>query len=259
MRHAVLFAMVAALAMVAVGCSGEAEKSATEKEFQRLYKEYSVRFHEKMVGTAENMKPVQVTAEAARIWDETFATHRALIDKRVAEILKNLDDAPPVDEELYVEIASGNRVDPTEDQPKGIVLKQFLWSPIGAAQMGLNNWLARLLQPKSFGVRSVLTANAGLFWEAVDRSISKPKLQLRQGPMVYAVDLSRIDDYYQVDKVRWLRPKSMGPIAMPATTGETSTEGMAPLPKFGEQPAETPPEKPAEKPAPKAPAEKPKG
>ena len=254
MRHAVLFAMVAALAMVAVGCSGEGEKSATEKEFQGLYKTYSTRFHEKMVGTAENMKPVQVTAEAARIWDETFASHPALIDKRVAEILKNLDDATPVDKELYVEIASGSRVDPTEDQPKGIILKQFLWSPVGAAQMGLNNWLARLLQPKSFGVRSVLTANAGLFWEVVDRNISKPKLQLRQGPMIYAVDLSRIDDYYQVDQVRWLRPKAMGPVAMPATTGDTSTQGTALDPKIGQSPVE----RPVETPAPTPPAEKPK-
>jgi len=190
-------------------------KSATEKEFQRLYREYSARFHEKMVDTAETMKPVQITAEAARIWDATFAGKKDLIDRRVAEILAELDGAAPYDSDAYLEVASGSRVEPSEDQPKGIVLKQFLWSPIGAAQMGLNNWLERLLQARSFKFRSVLSTNAGLFWDAVDRNIDKPKLQQRQGPMIFEVELTRVDDYYQVEKVRWLRPRSMGPIQMP--------------------------------------------
>jgi len=227
MRKVLLGVLAAAWAVMAVGCTSDGGKSATEEEFQRLYREYSARFHEKMVGTAETMKPVQVTAEAARIWDETFAGRGDIIKRRVGEILRDLDAAKPYDKDLYLEIASGSRVEPSPDQPKGIVLKQFLWSPVGAAQMGLNNWLARLLQAKSFGVRSVLTANAGLFWEAFDRNIDTPKLQMRQGPMIFAVELSRVDDYYQVEKVRWLRPKSMGPIPMPkppeigATTPET--------------------------------------
>jgi len=204
------------------GASGAAKerttqprKSATEKEFQRLYKGYSARFHEKMVETAETMKPAQITAEAARIWDATFAGKKDLIDRRVAEILADLDEAAPYDSDAYLEIASGGRVEPGENQPEGIPLKQFLWSPVGAAQMGLNNWLARLLQAKSFGLRSVLAANAALSWEAVDRSIDKPKLQQRQGPLIFEIELTRVDEHYQVEKVRWLRPKSMGPIAMP--------------------------------------------
>ena len=254
-----------AWAVLASGCVSDGGKSATEKEFQRLYKEYSARFHEKMVGTAETMKPVQITAEAARIWDETFAGKEGLIGRRVAEILSQLEDAKSYDEDLYLEIASGSRVEPSADQPKGIILKQFLWSPVGAAQMGLNNWLARLLQARSFGVRSVLTANAGLFWEVLDRSVDKPKLQLRQGPMIFAVDLSRVDDYYQVEKVRWLRPKAMGPVQLaqppttpPETPGTTppAIPGTTPPAIPGTTPPATPPATPPEKPAPK-PAEKP--
>jgi len=161
------------------------------------------------------MQPVQVTAEAARIWDEVFSPHKALLTKRIQEILTDLDTCPPIQEDLYNEVASGARVEPAADQPQGIVLKQFLWNPIGAAQMGLNNWLARLLQQQSFGMRSVMAANAPMFWEVTDRTVDRPKLVLRQGPMVYTVDLSRKDDYYQVDKIRWLRPKSMGPVVMP--------------------------------------------
>ena len=73
MKKALLAVLAVAWAVLALGCVSDGGKSATEEEFQRLYKEYSVRFHEKMVGTAETMKPVQITAEAARIWDETFA------------------------------------------------------------------------------------------------------------------------------------------------------------------------------------------
>ena len=126
--------------------------------------------------------------------------------------------------------------------------------------MGLNNWLARLLQAKSFGVRSVLTANAGLFWTALDRNIDKPKLQLRQGPMVFQVELSRVEDYYQVEKVSWFRPKLMGPVTLAqppegTTPGEKPPEGTTPT-TTGEKPPEKPAAKPAEKPAEK-PAAKP--
>ena len=291
MKKVLLAVLAVAWAVLALGCVGDGGKSATEKEFQRLYKEYSVRFHEKMVGTAETMKPVQITAEAARIWDETFSGKEDLIGRRVGEILSQLEDAKSYDEDLYLEIASGSRVEPSEDQPKGIILKQFLWSPVGAAQMGLNNWLARLLQARSFGVRSVLTANAGLFWEVLDRSVDGPKLQLRQGPMIFQVELSRVEDYYQVEKVRWLRPKSMGPVQLaqpPETPGTTpptppgtippaipgtippaipgttppATPGVTPPGTPPATPPATTPEKPAPKPpektAPETP-EKPKG
>ena len=86
--------------------------------------------------------------------------------------------------------------------------------------MGLNNWLAPILNPNAFGLRSVMTANAGLFWEAIDSNLDHPILQLRQGPMIFIVNLSRKDDYYQVDKIRWLRPKAMaGPPPVTGTGG----------------------------------------
>ena len=215
MRKLVVCVLTVAWATAIIGCGDTGSKTDTEKEFLKLTKQYSARFYEKMTTQAETMQPVQVTAEAARIWDEVFSPHKALLGKRVQEILNDLDTCPPIQEDLYNEVASGTRVDPAADQPQGIVLKQFLWNPIGAAQMGLNNWLARLLQQQSFGMRSVMAANAPMFWEVTDRTVDRPKLVLRQGPMVYTVDLSRKDDYYQVDKIRWLRPKSMGPVVMP--------------------------------------------
>ena len=215
MRKLLVCVLTVAWATAIIGCGDTGGKTDTEKEFLKLSKQYSARFYEKMTTQAETMQPVQVTAEAARIWDEVFSPHKALLTKRIQEILTDLDTCPPIQEDLYNEVASGARVEPAADQPQGIVLKQFLWNPIGAAQMGLNNWLARLLQQQSFGMRSVMAANAPMFWEVTDRTVDRPKLVLRQGPMVYTVDLSRKDDYYQVDKIRWLRPKSMGPVVMP--------------------------------------------
>ena len=266
MKHLLMGALAILMALTTVGCEPgkqDPSKTSAEKQFEDIYKQYSARFHEKMVGEAETLQPAQVMAEASRIWEDVFGPHQNLLKKRAEEILASLDTAKPFDEDLYLEVASGTRVEPPADQPKGVILKQFLWSPIGAAQMGLNHYLARLLQPQSFGVRSVLTANAGLFWEALDRNIDRPKLVQRQGPMLYVVEVSRAPEgYYQVEQIRWLRPKSMGPMqlpeqapaegqpatgapAVPPTTGTTPATG-APTPKAA--PAETP-EKPAEKPA----------
>ena len=226
MRKALLPTLLLLLATGLVGCKGQSAESDAKKEFQKLYQEYSARFHEKMVGSTETMKPAQITAEAARIWDDVFAGHQDVVDARIKHILQELGDAEPFNEELYVEIASGERVLPTDDQPTGIVIKQFLWNPVGAAQMALNNWLARLLGAKAFGLRQLLTANAGLFGEAVDRDIDHPKLQLRQGPMIFTVDLTRQTDFYRVDKVRYLRPKATGPIT--TTQPEEAIETDAP-------------------------------
>jgi hypothetical protein len=244
MRQVLVFALVMLVACALAGCQKVGGESATQKEFKRLYEEYSDRFHEKMIESAKGMSPAQITAEAARIWDEVFAGHGDVLDARVKEILAELDDAEPFDETLYVEIASGERVQPTEDQPAGTAVKQFLWNPVGTAQMALNNWLARLLQRPSFALRRLLTANAGLFWKAVDRDINHPKLQMRQGPLVFTVSLTRDVDHYQVEKVRWLRPKSMGPIGI---TGGTEEGIQEPTP--GQEGAETPTTPETEKPA----------
>lgn len=190
-------------------------KSDVQQEFEKLYKEYSRRFHDRMIEKAEALKPVEIVAEAARTWDEVFGPRKDLVRRRAVEILNELDPAQPVQEDLYLKVASGSPIQPSPDQPQGVVLKQFLWSPVGTAQMGLNNWLVRLLQSSSFAKRSVMAANAPLFWEAIDRNPDAPKLILRQGPMFFIVQLSRQDDYYQVERVRWLRLKLMGPITTP--------------------------------------------
>jgi len=248
MRKTLFCLLLVPMLTVLAGCPAPSGESTTKQKFEDLYKEYANRFHEKMVGSAETMQPVQVTAEAARIWNDVFGPHKDLVEARVKEILADLDQAEPFDENLYLEVASGTRVKPTEDEPQGIVVRQFLWSPVATAQMALNTWLARLLQPKSFQMRQLLTANAGLFWQVRDRDINHPKLILKQGPMIFTVDLSRHDDYYQVDKIRWLRPKSMGPLQLPEQGTQKPAEGTGTTPAegTGTTPAEgadtTPPE-----------------
>jgi len=250
MRKVTLPLAFVLLVVGVVGCQKPTGgESATEKQFEALYRDYSQQFHKKMVGKAESMTPAQITAEAARTWTDVFGNHKALVDARVQEILDDLDGASPIDEEVYVEIASGERIEPTDEKPEGIVVKQFLWNPVGAAQMALNNWLARLLQGKSFRLRQLLTANARLFWTAADGSLDNPKLQLRQGGLIFTVELRRVEDYYRVEKVRWLRPKSMGPIGVTDETEKPAPEKPAEETPKKEEPTE-------EKPAEEAPAEK---
>jgi hypothetical protein len=68
--------------------------------------------------------------------------------------------------------------------------------------------------------------------------------------MLYVVEVSRQGDYYQMEKVRWLRPKSMGP----ATPPKEPPEGVippspAPPPTVEPTPAVIPLPVPPEKPA----------
>jgi hypothetical protein len=256
MKTWLVYVCVAAMAAATVGCSSTAAPAppTTEKEFQKLYKQYSARFYERMTTPeGEKMPPEKITAEAAKVWEEVFGPHKDLLAKRVEEILKDLDAAPAIQEDLYTEVATAMRKEPPPEQPQGAVMKQFLWSPVGAAQMGLNNWLSQLLQQQSFALRNIMTANASLLWETVDRNPDHPKLELRQGSMIYMVDLTRKDDYYQVDRIRWMRPKSMGPVA-PATRSTTGGVPEAPATgtpatKPAAAPAAAPPAKPATPPA----------
>jgi hypothetical protein len=236
MRKALLGILTLAFAALLVGCGGGGggqtpAQATAEKEFEKLYRQYSARFYDKMTAPeAGALQPVEVTIEAAKMWDEVFGPHKDLMKRRIEEILKNLDTATPIQEDLYVDVTPpGERLEPTADQPQGIVLKQFLWSPVGSAQMGLNSWLARVLNPQQFALRSVMTSNAGLFWEAVDRNLDHPKLELRQGSSIFIVELSRKDDYYLADKIRWLKPKAIGatgptvPAVSPTTPAVTPT------------------------------------
>jgi len=246
MRHVLVSALVILVAFGLGGCRKAGTESAAKKEFKQLYEQYSHRFHEKMIEDAKGKTPAQITTEAARIWDEVFGSRQDVLDARIKEMLAELGDAEPFDESLYIEIASGERVQPTDEQPAGTVVKQFLWNPVGTAQMALNRWLARLLQPQSFALRRLLTANANLFWKAVNRDINRPVLQLRQGPLVFVVSLSRDKDYYKVEKVRWLRPKSMGPIGIT----DEGKEGATPSADEGATETPTAPESAGEKAAP---------
>jgi len=209
MRSLALAWVTLSLLMVA-GCKDQTELD--REAFDGLYKDYSARYHEKMVASTDAASSAQIAAEAARIWDDVFGSQRELLRRRCEQTLADLDDAPEIDESLYLEVARGERQEPDEEQPKGIILKQFVWNPLGAAQMGLNTWLARVLTPESFQKRSIVAANARLIWEAVDRNVDRPTLALRQGPMVFLVSISNQGDYYQLETIRWLRPKSLGPI-----------------------------------------------
>jgi hypothetical protein len=202
------------------GCGEGGGKTATQKEFEKLYKQYSTRFYEKLTTEAEALQPPQVFAEAARLWEDVFGPHKDVLARRSEEILKELDAATPIQEDLNTEIATWTRTDPPAGQPQQtIVLKQLVWSPTGASQVALGDFLGQLLSPQSRMMRQMMGANAILFWEAIDRSPEHPKLVLRQGPMLFIFDLTRKDDYYQVEKIRWLRPKSMGPITPPPQPG----------------------------------------
>jgi hypothetical protein len=248
MRNLLVFALAVVWACSVVGCGeGGAGKTDTEKNFQELYKQYSARFYEKTTNQAQAMPPMQVTQEASRIWDEVFSPNKALVTKRVEEILKELDQCPAIQEDQYSEVAVGTyeasapadkawktvvagkqtREDSMPDEAEGLVLKQFRWSPLGDAQMALNNWLQRIMQPPAFAMRQVMSVNVSPVWEVVDRSVDHPKLCLRQGPMVFLVDVSHKNDCYQIEKIRWLRPKSMGPVSVPIA-GKAPPAGEAP-------------------------------
>ena len=194
-----------------VPAAGQGTKSPSERDFEKLYREYSARYHEKMVTEAEQMTPQQVTSEASRVWESVFGSHGDILKKRSEEILASLPNAPAIKEDQYNVVVAGERKE-ADDQPGGVVMKQFVWNPISAAGMALENTMRRLLSPNSYSARQVLVGNANLFWEAVDRNIDHPKLMQHQGPLVFIVEMTRKDDYFVVDMIRWLRPKAMGPM-----------------------------------------------
>ena len=242
---------IAWMAML-VGCGEPGGKTATQKDFEKLYKQYSTRFYDKLTTEPETTQAAQVFAEAARIWEDVFGPHKDVLARRSEEILKELDTSPPVQEDIYIEIATWTRSEPPAGQAQQtIVLKQLVWSPTGAAQVALGDFLGQLLSPQSRMMRQMMGINAILFWETLDRNPDHPRLLLRQGPMIFIFDLSRKDDYYQADKIRWLRPKSMGPLAapQPPATGPAAPPAAGPPPA----PPTTPPLPPTTLPPPTTP------
>jgi len=233
------------LLIAAAGCSDRQE--ANRKQFEDLYKEYSDRFHEKMASESGQMTPSQVAAEAARLWNDVFGGRKDIVRRRAEDILRDLHDAPAFNEKQYNQVIQAA---PPEKEEEGLVLKQFLWNPVGAAQDYLNTLFANVLQPADQRRQVILTSHATLFWLAIDRNPERPKLMLRQGPWVFLVDLSRRDDHYHADKLRWLQHVSVGPIRVegaPETPDEPPGAGLEKEPDAPPKPPETPPKKGADK------------
>lgn len=246
--------LVAAGMVLAVGCAqpdpqGETgTETDTEMAFKDLYREYSDRFHEKMVSQARQIQPMRITAEAARMWDDVFAGHVDLVRARQAELLEELPPADDFDESLYLEVfPSMDRPAEEVEAPEGLPLKQFLWSPRQAAQFYLQNWLGRRLDRREYQARSVLLANAGLSWEVIDGNPDRPELLQRQGPMIFIVGLKRINDYYVVRKLRWLRPEAWGEIQTQTPARPPVEPPKSGTPEAGAVPEEgAPPDRPEE-------------
>jgi len=262
MKRVLLCVLAAGWALAAIGCSssGPQPSSSSAKEFGKLYKQFADRFHDKMAEEGDALKAEQATAEASRLWQETFGPRKALLKQRCEELLNDLEPAPAIVEsaekvdgqlsctvggKVYTEIASISRA-PNSDQPETAVPKHLMWNPMSAANMALNNWLTVLLDQRAMAVRSFTSSHASLTWEALDKNVDKPRLVLRQGPAIFLVDLSRADDYYRVDKMRWLKAKTAAttPAAKPVEKGTEK-----PAEKAAEKPAEKAAEKPADKPA----------
>jgi hypothetical protein len=191
--------------------SAPAAPSDTQEQFNRLYRQFSDRFHEKMIRMAEDLTSAEIAAAAAALWHEVFAGRQDLLSRRSRELLAQLGGAPSIDESQYYEVLSKS-FDAVEANPAPAP-PHLVWSPIGAAAYYLDKTLSAVMCKSALETRAQLLANAQLTWEAIDRDLAKPRLVQRQGPVMFLVDLSRKDDGYRVDKIRWLRPKAMGPVA----------------------------------------------
>jgi hypothetical protein len=247
MRYALL-ALAMAAAWAATGCDGgpppepaETPRPAgdpTEDEFLELYRQYSARFHDKVTTRLEGMNTPQMAAEALQIWEDVFASHKDLLAERCRAILDELQPAPDLDMAQYVEVASVTRPEDEQRDEDKVVLKHALWSPVNAAAMGVNNFIARLFTATYVAKRSEALSQARVFWEAIDPDVDNPALMLREGPLVFTVKLSRMTDYYRVDEIKFFWPKALGKIQViqqgaPPGTGETPG-GDAPAPEEGE-------------------------
>ncbi len=217
---------VLALALVVAGCRGAADsgKSETEAQFEALYRQYAQSFHEKMFDASPQTPMQSVRAESLRLWNDTFADHLDVLQARQEQILGELSQAQPVDMAVYDAIAEGNRDE--AEEPEGAVLKQFLWSPVRAAQYQLATWLPRIMDQQMLRKRIVLTREVPVLWQALDKDPGRPTLLQRQGPLVYVVELERRTDHYVATRIRVLAPKAMVKVRPPEGGGEgAGTEG----------------------------------
>jgi hypothetical protein len=228
MKKSLVVAIVVTMGLVMAGCSGGGS-SATEKEFQKLQRQYSDHFYELMGFQTGAMTIANVFHEGDRVWGEVFSSHGDLVKRRAGEILAALDtstakesqeknekaDAEPVailtiNGVDYISLATYSAPD------KADIYRQIQWNPLNVANVGAN--IMRVGLRQDMNVLGILMENGGVLWEALDKNAEKPRLLLRQGPLAFTVDLLRVDDYYKLSKVRLFRQKSMGPLQLPSGT-----------------------------------------
>ncbi len=194
------------------GQQGGPVEACDDETFRRLYDTYRRRFHEKVLSRAEKMPNDEIDARAAYVWNDVFADHGCLLCRRADRVLEAIDSAPDLDWESYVRI-NGCEAPRPPTTSAGTVLKQHVWSPTAAARFYLDRWLKDRMTRKAYRKRAILLANAPLAWVAVGRDPDRPVLIQVQGPMVFLVALKRTDDYYEAEKLEWLRSKSLDPVA----------------------------------------------
>jgi hypothetical protein len=225
MRKLLAVAALIGFVTMMAGCSGGSGQSATTKDFEKLYKQYSAKFWEQMSQPNPGIKtPDDVIVLAAKLWGEVFTPHKDVLTARVKEMLADLEKATPPKEGELETIATFKG---PETAAGAVVPKQWLWNPMSAASFYLNNFmLQRLLAPQLQQIRNLLLMNATLYWEAVDTNIDKPKILLRQGTWVFTAELVRKDDYYDVVELKFMAPpNTIKSVPNPTTTGTPSTTG----------------------------------
>jgi hypothetical protein len=215
------FACLSVLALVAVsGCGHTTMQAAppaepvvpkAKAEFEKLHKEYTARLGEKMASVAaRNLSPSDIRSEALQTWDAVFGAHQDVLRAYAAELLNQLDAAPAIQEDLYavcMDVRPGFDIpDPMES---GAFMKPVFWNPLNTANEEMSLVFTSLPNKDQASILAKAVSWAQPALEAVDRNVARPKLMVREGPLVFLIDLSRKEDsYYEVDRVRWLRLRS---------------------------------------------------
>ena len=211
-------ACLSAIALVAVsGCGHTTMQAAppsepaapkAKAEFEKLHKEYTARLGEKLASTAaRNLGPGDIRSEALQTWDAVFGARQDVLRKYAAELLNQLDAAPAIQEDLYavcMDVRPGFDIpDPMES---GAFMKPVLWNPLNTANEEMSLIFTSLPDKDQASILAKAVSWAQPALEAVDRNVDHPKLMVREGPLVFLIDLGRKEDsYYEVDRVRWLR------------------------------------------------------
>jgi len=199
-------ALLAGIVLVMTsGCEG---KNTQADEFDKLFRDYSTRYHDTMIRqTPKTLEEVIKTA--VLMWEQTFDSHPELVTAKCQDILDNLPLAAPVDESQFDVVATQD-IPADTDKPKvegEILMKHVVWNPISTAGIILNTFLRGKLSKSSVLARETFVSNVPLFWEVTDRNVDAPKLVQREGPFVFVIHMVRKDGSYRVTHFSWLQPK----------------------------------------------------